>query len=332
MVSVVIPAYNAEKTIAACLNSLMKQDYPGDYEVIVVDDGSADSTPDIVSGYERVRLIKQANAGPAAARNKGAADAKGEIILFTDSDCVPEGNWIKEMVDPFKDNRDVVGVKGRYRTKQRETTARFVQFEYEDKYRYMQKDKYIDFIDTYSAGFKREIFLEMLGYDTEFPVACAEDVELSFRLSKKGYKMIFNPNAVVYHIHPAGLKDYLRKKYKFAYWRIVAVKKNPEKILKDSHTPQIMKLQVLFPPVVLGSALLAIAYNSLMYFPLLCFFAFILTTIPFTIRTGKKDSMVGLISPVFLFLRSLSQFLGILGGVVYIFKNKYFKKIIKQAV
>ncbi|MEK7332593.1 MAG: glycosyltransferase, partial [Nitrospirota bacterium] len=269
--------------------------------------------------------IKQANAGPAAARNKGAAAAKGEIILFTDSDCVPEGNWIKEMVNPFKDNRDVVGVKGRYRTKQREATARFVQFEYEDKYRYMQKDKYIDFIDTYSAGFKREIFLEMRGYDTEFPVACAEDVELSFRLSKKGYKMIFNPNAVVYHIHPARLKDYLRKKYKFAYWRIVAVKKNPGKIIKDSHTPQIMKLQVLFPPAVLGSALLAIAYNSLMYFSLLCFFVFILTTIPFTIRTGKKDLMVGLISPVFLFLRSLSQFLGICGGITYIFKGSFSK-------
>ncbi|KAF0144497.1 MAG: hypothetical protein FD156_1801 [Nitrospirae bacterium] len=322
MVSVVIPAYNAEKTIAACLTSLMKQDYPGDYEVIVVDDGSSDSTPNIVSGYERVRLIKQENAGPAAARNKGAAAAKGEIILFTDSDCVPEGNWIKEMVNPFKDNRDVVGVKGRYKTKQKETTARFVQFEYEDKYRYMQKDKYIDFIDTYSAGFKREIFLEMRGYDTEFPVACAEDVELSFRLSKKGYKMIFNPNAVVYHIHPAGLKDYLRKKYKFAYWRIVAVKKNPEKIVKDSHTPQVMKLQVLFPPAVLGSALLSVAYNRLMCFSLLCFFVFILTTIPFTIRTGKKDLMVGLISPVFLFLRSLSQFFGILGGITYIFKNK----------
>ncbi|MEK7196076.1 MAG: glycosyltransferase [Nitrospirota bacterium] len=325
MVSVVIPAYNAEKTIAACLDSLMKQDYSGDYEVLVVDDGSADSTPDIVSGYERVRLIKQANAGPAAARNKGAAAAKGEIILFTDSDCVPEGNWITEMVSPFKDNRDVVGVKGRYKTKQKEATARFVQFEYEDKYRYMQKDKYIDFIDTYSAGFKREIFLEMRGYDTEFPVACAEDVELSFRLSKKGYKMIFNPNAVVYHIHPARLKDYLRKKYKFAYWRIVAVKENPGKIIKDSHTPQIMKLQVLFPPAVLGSALLAIAYNSLMYFSLLCFFVFILTTIPFTIRTGKKDLMVGLISPVFLFLRSLSQFLGICGGITYIFKGSFSK-------
>ncbi|MBI5205634.1 MAG: glycosyltransferase family 2 protein [Nitrospirae bacterium] len=108
MVSVVIPAYNAQKTIAACLDSLMKQDYPGDYEVIVVDDGSSDSTPDIISGYERVRLMKQANAGPAAARNKGAMDAKGEIILFTDSDCVPEGNWITEMMAPFKDNKDVV--------------------------------------------------------------------------------------------------------------------------------------------------------------------------------------------------------------------------------
>ncbi|MBI5205635.1 MAG: hypothetical protein HZA11_12030 [Nitrospirae bacterium] len=189
----------------------------------------------------------------------------------------------------------------------------------------MQKDRYIDFIDTYSAGFKKDIFLEIRGYDTEFPVACAEDVELSFRLSKKGHKMVFNPAAVVYHIHPYRLKDYLKKKYKFAYWRIVAVKKNPGKIIKDSHTPQVMKLQVLFPPAVLGSGLLAIAYNSLMPFLFLFIFAFILTTIPFAVRTGKKDLMVGLMSPAFLFLRSLFQFLGILGGITYIFKSSFSK-------
>ncbi len=323
MVSVIIPAYNAEKTIGRCLDSLFMQDYGGEFEVIVVDDGSTDSTPNIVSKYERVRLIRQANAGPAAARNKGALNAKGDIILFTDSDCSPEGNWITEMIKPFVMDKDTAGVKGRYKTRQKEITARFVQSEYEDKYSHMQGYKYIDFIDTYSAAFKRKIFLEADGYDTRFPVACAEDVELSFRLSKKGYKMIFNRDAVVYHIHPAGIKDYLKKKYKFAYWRVVAVKKNPGKIIRDTHTPQVMKLQIFFPPAVLGSALFSIAFgNFLYYLPAIIFLLFLLSTIPFVIRASKKDFSVGLFSPIFLFLRSAFQFLGVIGGIIYVFKHK----------
>ena len=67
----------------------------------------------------------------------------------------------------------------------------------------------------------------MNGYDTSFPVACAEDIELSYRISSKGYKMVFNPNAIVYHIHPNSLIAYLKKKYKFAFWRVRGCKKNP---------------------------------------------------------------------------------------------------------
>ena len=160
MISVIVPAYNAEKTIKGCLEALLNQDYNGNYEIIMVDDGSTDSTADIILSYKTVRLIKQPNAGPAAARNKGASEAKGEIILFTDSDCVPERDWIRMMTEPFEQDMSVIGVKGAYRTRQREIAARFVQFEYEDKYDKMKKDETIDFIDTYSAAFRRDIFLK----------------------------------------------------------------------------------------------------------------------------------------------------------------------------
>src|SRR6202008_3724577 len=109
----------------------------------------------------------------------------------------------------------------------------------------------IDFIDTYSAGFRRDRFLEMNGYDTTFPVACAQDVELSYPISQRGWNMKFTPAAVVYHTHPCTLWAYIKKKYKFAFWRVLAVRKNPGKAVKDSHTPQLMKLQLLFAPVLL---------------------------------------------------------------------------------
>ncbi len=324
MLSVIVPAYNAERTIKDCIESLLNQDYKDKYEVIVVDDGSTDDTAQIMTRYyPAVKFIKQSNAGPAAARNRGASEANGEIILFTDSDCVPQRDWIRMMVEPFHENKDVVGVKGRYRTKQRELTARFVQMEYEDKYRYMEKEDFIDFIDTYSAGFRKEKFMEMKGYDTEFSVACAEDVELSYRLAKRGYKMIFNPQAIVYHRHPSSIMDYLKKKYKFAYWRVVAVQKNPEKMIKDSHTPQTMKIQVLFQPLLLGSAVLSMAYNgfsSIFYAVFLLFFA---TTLPFIMRSVRKDFVVGLLSPIFLFSRSFFQFLGIMCGGMYVLRKRY---------
>ena len=76
-------------------------------------------------------------------------------------------------------------------------------------------------------------------------MACAEDIELSYRMSARGWKMKFAPAAIVYHTHPDTLSRYLKKKYKFAFWRVLAVRKNPSKAVKDSHTPQLMKLQLL---------------------------------------------------------------------------------------
>jgi GT2 family glycosyltransferase len=188
--------------------------------------------------------------------------------------------------------------------------------EYEDKYDLLKKFQYIDFIDTYSAAFKREVFLEFDGYDTSFPVACAEDVELSFRMFSKGYKMVFNPNAVVYHTHPNSFVSYFKKKYKFAYWRILAVKKNPNKLVKDTHTPQMMKLQILFLPLLMLSLFLMLFSTKAVYSAIVIMVGFFVSTIPFVIRALKKDLTVGLLSPFLLMVRSVAQFFGVLNGTI----------------
>ena len=263
-----------------------------------------------------VRLINQSNAGPGAARNRGAREAQGSIILFTDDDCVPTANWIEAMLAPFGDP-DVAGAKGVYRTRQSSLMARFVQIEYEDKYRLMAKQTEIDFIDTYSAAFRRERFLEMNGYDTSFPLACAEDVELSYRMSARGWKMVFAPAAVVYHSHPDTLWTYLKKKYKFAYWRMLAVRKNPAKGIKDSHTPQLMKLQLLFAPLLALSFLIDRFRHPPFSLSALVIFAFLLSTIPFTFRSIEKDAVVGWLCPLILAARACAQSIGVVAGLVY---------------
>jgi glycosyltransferase involved in cell wall biosynthesis len=314
--SIIIPTFNGASRIGNCLDSLMKQTAGQNVEILVVDDGSTDNTANVVRGHSSVRVIIQANAGPASARNRGALEAQGKILLFTDDDCVPMPDWLEAMLEPFKDP-EVVGAKGVYRTHQRSLAARFVQIEYEDKYRLMAGLPSIDFIDTYSAGFRRDRFLEMTGYDTSFPVACAEDIELSYRMSARGWKMKFVPAAIVYHTHPDTFSRYLKKKYKFAFWRMLAVRKNPGKGVKDSHTPQTMKVQLVFAPALLLAVIFDLAARQTVPVSALVLVGFLLTTLPFTLRAIRKDAIVGILSPILLAARACAQVLGVAAGLMY---------------
>ena len=145
---------------------------------------------------------------------------------------------------------------------------------------------------------------------------------VGFFVGKVLDKMVFNPCAIVYHIHPDKPLDYLRKKYKFAYWRMLALRLNPNKAVKDSHTPQTMKLQLLFPPVIIASLIPAGLYNTLKFLPILFLLLFFSTTTPFVRKAIKRDVAAGMLSPVFLLIRSFAQFWGVLRGLLYIIWKK----------
>jgi len=313
-ISVVVPAHNAGQTIGECLKSLLTQSEPQEwYEIIVVDDGSTDDTRQLVQRYA-VTLLDQPHEGPAAARNRGVAASKGEVILFTDADCAPAPDWIDEMARPFQD-QDVVGVKGAYRTQQRGVLPRFVQCEYEERYERMAKLKQIDFIDTYSAGYRRQIFLAEGGFDTAYPNASVEDQEFSFRLAERGYKMVFNPRAVVYHRHPETVRAYFGRKFNIGYWKVRVLRSHPQKAMRDSHTPQILKVQMALALVLLPLLALALALSSLAWLAGLAALVFLISAVPFTIKALRKDLTVGLLSPFFLFVRALALGAGMIKGV-----------------
>ncbi len=314
--SIIIPTLNGASRIGTCLDALLPQVAGRDAEILVVNDGSTDNTAEVVERYSGIRLITQANAGPAAARNRGAREARGKIILFTDDDCVPMLDWLDAMIEPFADP-EVVGVRGVYRTHQERLAARFVQIEYEDRYRLMAGLPRIDFVDTYSAAFRRDLFLEMTGYDISFPVASAEDIELSYRMSARGWKMKFAPAAIVYHTHPDTLWRYLKKKYKFAFWRVLAVRKNPSKAVKDSHTPQLMKLQLLFAPALPLAVAVDLVARPAVPASVLVVAISIISTLPFALRAISKDPIVGLLSPALLAARAWAQVLGVAAGLIY---------------
>lgn len=315
--SVIVPAYNASVTIERCLNSLENQSIPKEvYEVILIDDGSTDRTSDIAKQFP-IKYFWQKNQGPATARNRGAKEARGEIILFTDADCVPQINWIEEMVRPFDDQK-IMAVKGTYKTAQKSLTARFAQVEFEERFEMLKKVESIDMVDTYSAGYRRSVFISLEGFDPSFPVANNEDTELSYKMSQAGYKMVFNPNAVVYHLnHPDSIKRYVRLKFWRGYWRMVVYKKYPNKMLKDSYTPQTLKLQIMFLFLSLICLPLMGWQPHLMFYPLtLSVAGFVLSALPLTVWALRKDLFVGIFSPLMIFVRAASLGLGIIWGVL----------------
>ena len=314
-VSVIVPAYNAQKTIGQCIDALLAQTYPREsYEVIVVDDGSTDGTTDVVKAYQ-VKYLYQRNQGPATARNIGVREAQGEIILFTDSDCVPFNNWIEEMVEPFK-NKEVVAVKGAYKTRQKSMTARFAQLEFEERFEMLKKAESIDMVDTYAAGFRKDIFLLMGGFDPYFPVANNEDTELSYRMSKLGYKMVFNPDAIVYHLnHPSTIRRYSRLKFWRGYWRTVVYKRFPDKMLKDSYTPQTLKLQILSLFLLIAVIPFAVISSKGVYPLIVIAISFCILSLSFVVLAVRRDPLVGVFAPFFLCIRAASLGFGMLWGI-----------------
>ncbi|HYO49660.1 MAG TPA: glycosyltransferase, partial [Chloroflexia bacterium] len=216
-ISIVVPAYNAEATVRACIRALLRQQRKEPCEIILVDDGSTDSTALIAVEYApRVQVISQPHRGAAAARNTGVRAASGGVVLFTDADCEPVPAWARRLTKAIRDG--ATGAKGTYCTRQRSITARFVQAEYESKYRRMARRTRIDFIDTYSAAYRRDVLLSVGGFDES--ISAVEDQELSFRLAREGHNLRFVPQAVVYHTHAATPTAYLRKKFSIGDWKV----------------------------------------------------------------------------------------------------------------
>lgn len=318
-VSVIIPAYNAQATIARCLHALSQQSYPlSDVEVLVVDDGSSDGTVSRVKEMQQtgiigdlhIVLLEQSHSGPAAARNLGAQTATGDYVLFTDSDCEPAPHWIEEMIAPFT-TPTVAAVKGAYKTRQRELIARFAQAEFESRYQKLARAQSVDVVFSYSAAFRRSIFLKIGGFDRGFPTADNEDTDLSYRLATAGYTIIFNPAAIVYHTHPATIRAYLFKKHSRAYWRIVVYRRFPGKAMRDSYTPQSLKAQIGSIYLGMAGATLLTLSSRGTYLLALASMIFMITTIPFVRRLPPEDRPLRLAAPFFLFCRAVAMALGV---------------------
>lgn len=315
MYSVIVPAYQAADVVGACVQALKRQTVDrAAYEIIVVDDGSTDETAAAAerAGADWVVRLAQ-NGGPSVARNAGIAAARGDILLFTDSDCVPCEEWLALMSAPFADPQ-IMGTKGTYRTLQRALLARLVQLEFEIRYERMRGLPYIDFVDTYAAAYRRALLAEYGGFDTAFPAA--EDVDLSFRLARAGHRLLFVPDAWVTHRHPASLSAYLLRKARFGYWRAFLYMRYPEKIAGDTHTDPSLKVQFALVALIGLLGLGGVFWPLLWAAAAVSLCGFVLTTLPFVRWAWRRDRAVALAWPAVTFLRVLLQGGGLALGLL----------------
>ena len=230
-ISIIIPAKNAQKTIEKCLNSILNLDYKN-YEVIVIDDGSEDKTGEILEKYkDKIKIIKNnISLGPARARNMAVKVAEGQYLAFTDSDCLLDRDWLKELVKGFTQD-NVAGVGGSQRVPEDESEFGKKVFKFMQKigfitdYLHQTKGKLIPVNHNPSCNvmYKKEIFLKENGFfEGLWP---GEDVELDYRLRKKGYQLFFNPFAIVYHYRPSNLKSFLKMMYRYGWAQGFLVKR-----------------------------------------------------------------------------------------------------------
>ena len=319
--SVIVPVFNGARVVDACLDALAQQTVPlAQFEIIMVDDGSSDGTAERVAewagrhSYVAVAVLRQGHAGPASARNRGALAARGPILLFTDADCRPVPGWMAALLAGFDTPDPPAGLMGVYRTDQTDLAGRFAQLEFEDRYARMSQSQQLDVVATYSAAFQRDLFLAEGGFDPGFPKANNEDVEFSYRLSEQGHQMRFAPGAQVYHHHAKTWLRYAQTKTGRGYWRTIVYRRYPGKALKDTYTPQVLKLQILLAPLAALGVAAALLHRRVGWTALAA--PFLATTLPFVRFAARRDPLVAAVSPWGLWLRSIAFAAGVAAGSV----------------
>jgi glycosyltransferase involved in cell wall biosynthesis len=200
--SITIPTYNRINRLRRCLAAATSQDYQ-DYEVIVVDDGSTDGTGDMIKQeFPKANYIRQEpNRGPAAARNAGIRAATGEIIAFTDDDCLPPLDWLTRLADGYMNYPTITGVGGFIEAPQHLLQSNLIA-QYE---RSIGRDRYgardAEVLGGYNCpaggtnnmSYRRKALLDIQGFDETFPYPAAEDADLKWRLCQQGAQLLYTP-------------------------------------------------------------------------------------------------------------------------------------------
>ena len=214
--AVVVAAYQAQATLADCLDSLTRLDYPRDrLELICVDNGSTDATAAIARKFApSVICLTELTRGAAAARNRGIAAARGEIVAFTDADCTVSSQWLRRLVAPLADA--AIGVAGGRILARRPCNwvERFGE-QIHDHGTAITATESTPYAISMNWASRRDVLERHGGFD--IALLRGQDVDLSFRITQSGLKLAYVDDAIVYHRNERTLTGLFREGYVHGY-------------------------------------------------------------------------------------------------------------------
>jgi GT2 family glycosyltransferase len=224
LISVVIPTYNRPVQLGRCLAALAASDHPADrFEVVVVDDGGTIPLLPVVgsqTGTLRVTLVTQPNRGPAAARNAGAARARGSLLAFTDDDCMPDPQWLAALARHARERPGhlIGGVTANLLDGNPFSSAsqHLVSYLYEYSFGHGCKSpRWRGFFASNNLAVPAEEFARMGGFDPDFPLAAGEDRDFSDRWAERNLPMLLAPDARVVHSHHLTASTFWRQHWNY---------------------------------------------------------------------------------------------------------------------
>lgn len=233
--SVVIPTYNRLDMLVRVLDALEQQIDAPEFEVIVINDGSKDDTEQVVSRRKGITFRTQPNGGPGRARNHGVTLARGKFVVFIGDDTVPEPRFLAEHARVHRAAGDdpMVACLGYTGWPRGERVTAFMDYinDYglQFGYKLIEHGAIVSFNFFYTSNISidREL-LAAHPFDTSFPSAAWEDIELAYRLDAKGLKIHYNAKAVTRHYHPMNVDSFARRQYTVGKSGAIFYQKHPE--------------------------------------------------------------------------------------------------------
>lgn len=225
-VSVVVACYNGAQTLKACLDSLLGLNYP-ETEIILVDDGATDATPQIAALYPKVRYIRQAHHGLSVARNTGTAGATGDIVAFIDADCRADEDWLYYLVGELEQGQFAAVGGPNYPPPEDSPVASVVMASPGGPAPVMLTDRLAEHIPGCNMAIYKRALEEAGGFDPIFEAA-GDDVDMCWRLQEQGHKIGFSPAAFVWHRRRSTVRAYLKQQEGYGEAEALLERKHPE--------------------------------------------------------------------------------------------------------
>jgi cellulose synthase/poly-beta-1,6-N-acetylglucosamine synthase-like glycosyltransferase len=259
-ISIVISTFNRGAMLSRCVDSLFNQSYPeNQYEIIVINAGSTDNTENILRESEKKAecgflWISLKNEPLCYTRNFGIAKSRGDLICFTDDDCIADYDWINNLVNGFVDDT-IGGVGGKVVSYKTDTPIQ----QYSDEVGILAQERFVKLNTLLGANiaYRKKVLTDIKGFD-DYLTSC-DDMDVSIKTQLLGYKLRYTPEAIVYHDHRATVEGLYFQQYRNGRGYVQLHRKYRKKYnlaLIVSISGYEILLQVLFFPFTLVSALL----------------------------------------------------------------------------